>query len=314
MTLNTNSVIPEYEPGGVVNNDFGYNRIIGETAGSNPGSFNKVAPRDPQGNLEDPDLTNGGPSGMFVDPLTDDLYVCDPGNRRVQVFERGTGEFLRQLGDGTRGTSGNSFLAPSSVCIDFERTIYVGDVDQVRLLREKLPDREFGNVGGTVRRLDNGGPLEGATVSLGNELGVLAVRTTNINGQYFMNNLLIGTYNMIASKFNYDSDSAVIQVMGDTTVEVNFNLNPRTPSLVGAYTGTVIDSFTNLPIADVTISILGTSLTTQTDDAGNFALTNVAPGTYQVQFSHPEFGTLTRQIQIVEGNVTNDPIIELNAL
>src|SRR5690606_7651599 len=124
-----------------------------------------------------------------------------------------------------------------------------------------LPDRKFGNVGGTVARLDNGNPIEGATVTIGNELGVLGVRTSNINGQYLISNLLTGSYNMLASKFNYDSDSAVIQVLSDTTVEVNFNLNPRTPSIVGSYTGTVIDAFTNLPIANVTVSLLGTSLT-----------------------------------------------------
>ena len=127
-------------------------------------------------------------------------------------------------------------------------------------------------------------------------------------------NLLTGSYNMLASKFNYDSDSAVIQILSDTTVEVNFNLNPRTPSIVGSYTGTVIDAFTNLPIANVTVSLIGTSLTANTDDAGNFAVTNIAPGVYQVQFSHPEFGTVTRQIEIVEGNVTTDPLIELEAL
>jgi hypothetical protein len=302
---------PQYIPPQFVDNQFGFSRVIGETVGSAPGSFNQLPPRDPAGNLEDPDLTNGGPSGMAVNPLTDELFVCDPGNRRLQVFSRGTNDFVRQVGDGFRGTSGSSFVAPSSVAVDYEGNIYVCDVDQLRIIREKLADRNYGNVGGTVRRMDNQTVLAGATVSIGNELGVLALRTTNINGDYLIRNLRTGTYYMSATKFNFDSDTARIQVLNDTTVRADFNLNPNTPPVVGSYTGNIIDASSNLYLDDVTVTVVGTSLTATSDSLGHFLFTTLAPGTYQVIFTKEGYEVLTRDVTIVSGQTTTDSLLQM---
>lgn len=301
---------PQYQIPTFVGNQFGVNEVIGETVGNAPGSFSQYPPTN-GGQLEDPDLTNGGPSGMSVDPLTDELYVCDPGNRRIQVFDRDTHEFLRQIGDGSRGRSGSAFVAPSSIAVDFQGNLFVCDVTDLRYIPEKLADRKYGDVGGTVRRLDNDLPLPGSTVTIGNELGTLAIAATNINGQYRFENLRIGTFYMTATKFNYDSDTATIQIKPDVMVEANFNLNPRTPPTVGSYVGDVIDADSNLYLRDVVVTIVGTSLTATTDSLGHFLFTAIAPGTYQVTFAREGYETLTRDVIITSGNTTTDGLIQL---
>jgi hypothetical protein len=292
-------------------NSFGFNRVIGESVGSAPGSFNQNPAYNPDGGLEDTDLSNGGPSGIFCDPMTDNVLICDPGNRRIQVFNPTTGAFIRQIGNGTRGRAGNAFLAPSSIMMDYEGNMFVSDVNDLRLLREKQPGLHFGSVGGTVRRLDNLQPLQGATVSIGNEAGNLGAVATNINGDYIIRYLLIGTYYMTSTKFAYDSDTATVQILSDTTIRADFNLRPRTPATTGSYVGSIIDSVTNLPLTDVTVTVVGTSLVSTTDSLGRFLFTTMAPGVYQVVYTKTGYQTLTRDIEIIGGSTTADQLLQL---
>jgi hypothetical protein len=310
ITLNPNS--ETYNLSSFANNPFGYLRVLGESVGSAPGSFNQNPPYAPDGTLEDADLSNGGPSGMFCDPMTDNVYICDPGNRRIQVFAPETGAFLRQIGDGTRGRAGGSFLAPSSVWVDFEGNIFVTDVNDLRVLREKQPGLHFGSVGGTVSRLDTMQPLEGATVSIGSEVANLGAVATNINGQYRIRYLPTGTYYMSATKFGYDSDTATVQIINDQMITANFNLNPRTPATTGSYTGNVVDSFTNLPLPGVSVSIVGTSVTATTDSLGRFMINNLAPGQHQVIFSLAGYVTVTRDVEIIGGTTVTDQLIQMD--
>lgn len=311
IELVSTTVPPSYTVGPLVDNDFGYVRVIGESVGNAPGSFNQNPPLNPDGELEDPDLTNGGPSGMSCDPLSDDVYICDPGNRRVQVFQRDTGTFLRQIGDGLRGNSGSSFIAPSEVALDMEGNIFVADVDLIRVIRENYSDRQFGNVGGTVRNLQLGSPLEGATVSLGNELGTLALRSTNINGDYLFRNLLADTYFLSANKFGFDSDTTMVQIIANETTRADFNLQPNEPAVIGAYTGTIIDAYSNLPVDDVLVQVVGTGLATYTDDIGRFQINNILPGKYQVVFTKNAYVTLTRDVDIFADQTTTDSFLQL---
>jgi len=314
ISVNLNTIPPVYSTSPIVNNGFDYTRVIGASVGNAPGSFNQNPPLNPDGGLEDPDLSNGGPSGMNVDWLSDNVYICDPGNRRIQVFAPDTGDFIRQIGDGTRGSAGSAFLAPSSVTIDMEGNVFVCDVNNLRVLRESFPDRLFGNIGGEVRRIDTRIPLEGATVTLGNELGTLAIRTTNINGEYLIRNILTGTYYMSATKFRYDSDTATIQIIKDQTVRADFNLIPQEPATTGSYTGTVIDSSTNLWLSGVTVHVVGTSITATTDDIGHFVINNITPGTYQMVFTMDGYEVLTRDVEILSGTTTTDLLLEMHPL
>jgi DNA-binding beta-propeller fold protein YncE len=66
-----------------------------------------------------------GPSGVAINETTGDVYVVDPGNSRVEVFEA-SGAYVSQFGGGE--TPAGSFSAPTAVAVD-QRTgdIYVAD-------------------------------------------------------------------------------------------------------------------------------------------------------------------------------------------
>jgi len=322
-TLTVDLTLPPfiYEIGGIVNNRYGYNRIIGVPGGSLPGSFAINPPRGPSGALEDPDLTEGGPSGMAVDPRTDDLYVCDPGNRRIQVFDKNQ-NFIRQIGDGTRGTSGNSLVAPSEVVVTLDGTIFVadtlGDGSGIGLLRRfgvtTAPD--FGSVGGTVMnpRTVPPSPVVEARVTILNVNGVVAVQNTNINGEYRFDNLPVGTYFLTADKAGFSTDSTSIDVVANQHVIVNFNLYPNLPPTLGFYVGAVYDEVTNKAIPGVRVRIIPTSMEAYTDTYGRFQINEIPAGDYQVEFTHEDYVTFTRDLHIVAGQTTRHDAIKLTPL
>ncbi len=311
-----------YTFGGVVDNGYGFTRIIGITGGSIPGSFALYPPRSPDGALEDNDLTAGGPSGMAVDPRTDNLYVCDPGNRRIQIFDE-DGQFVRQLGDGLRGMSGNHFIAPSDLTVLIDGTVLVcdtmgsgSDTGLLRVIPTAPSSPHFGSVGGFVRNptLNPPGPMAAATVTIMNENGIVDTSETNINGEYRFENLPLGTYYLIASKSNYTTDYTDISIINDETVMVNFNLYPRLAPTVGSYVGTIYDSVTHMAVAEVLVRILPTSMSTRTDAQGQFSFDEILAGDYQAEFSANGYATKVKDIHIVAGETTIDPTIFLDPI
>ncbi len=307
-----------FEP--AIQDAFGYRFIIGDLPGSSPGSFN------PNPSPDDPDLTQGGPSGMCFDPRPDhnnELYVCDPGNARVQIFntngQSGPWEFMEQI---TQDSSGRALIAPSSVTVDPDGNVFIGDIDTVRrIIRRPIQDT-FGAIGGTVRNGALQIPLQGATVTLRSQDGfsVAEAETTDINGQYLFENLPVGNYFMSASKFNFNTDTPTtpITVQGDTVIIANFNLFAPTPENFGNYVGNVRDSDTNKPVADVTVRILGTGLQTATDTTGHFEIPNIPPGTYQVLFeSDPDsdaYQSFVRDLVVTQGQTTADNFLEMTPI
>ena len=309
-----NPATQRYTLSSLVDNPVGFNVVIGDSYGGGPSQFSASAPRDNNGNLDDPDIRVGGPAGMTVDWRTDDLFVCDPGNRRVQVFDSTTHEFKFQYGNGARGNSGSSYLAPSDVAVDLEGTVFIADADQMRVIRPSAAGRQYGGVEGTVMNVNTHDVLAGSTVSIGNELGVIAVRTSDINGQYRIPSLLTGQYFMQCTKFNFDSDSTIVDILPETDIVVNFNLTPNSPATLGSYGGVVIDDLSGLNIEGVSVVIANTSRSSTTDSIGSFFINDIPPGSYQVIFTHPDFLPLTKTIDISTGQAKFDNRIIMTPL
>jgi len=302
---------------GVSGNSYGWNRIIGEGYGSAPGSFAINPAIDPlTGDLEDLDDDAGGPAGIGIDPRNDDVFICDPGNRRVQVFDK-NGVFLRQIGDGNRGTSGNSLIAPSSVTIDTDGTVYICDTNILRVFREAEQRLEFGNIAGTVRNTKEANPIPivDASITISSlSGGVVTTALTDVNGQYRINNLLIGAYFVVANKFQYESDSTKVTILPDETVVANFNLFPQTGTEPGHITGVVLDSITNLPIHGAIVTVVGTSLTTLSDVNGFFTINGIEAGDWQVRFDMDIYNTAIRDVHVVESMTTSMGVIRMQPL
>jgi len=309
----------KYSIGGIIDNEYGFNRIIGIPGGSLPGSFAINPPFNPDGGLEDEDLTAGGPSGFGIDPRNDDVYICDPGNRRVQVFTKDL-QFKAQIGDGFRGTSGNRLVAPGDVTVSLDGTIFItdtlgGGVGWLRVFGEPVPP-EFGSVGGMVRNMgtEPPTPVAEATVAILDANGLVATQATNVRGEYRFENLPLATYFLTADRFGYSTDSASVDLVADRTVIVNFNIYPHMPPTLGYYVGAVYDDVTNQAIPEVTMHLIGTSISAITNVYGRFQVDDIPAGDYQVEFLHEDYVTHTRDLHIVAGQTTRHDSIRLTPL
>jgi hypothetical protein len=316
--------VAAYELETTTPDEWGYRYIIGDLPGTSPESFSPNPPLDGNGQLLDADLTQGGPSGMCFDPRPDhnkDLYVCDPGNGRISVFrtvnQAGPWSFVDSI---TQDSGGRDLLAPSSVTVDPDGNVFIGDVDQVRRVIRKPINDTFGAVGGTVMNATINVPLVGATVTVRSQDGftVNESKVTDINGQYLFENLPVGNYFMQATKFNYQSDTPTtpITVLADKRIIVNFNLFAPTPENFGNYVGNVRDAAGHKPVQGVTVQILGTGLKTTTDTTGHFEIPNIPPGDYQVLFSIEgnSYQAFVRDVVISTGQTTVDNFLEMTAI
>ena len=73
------------------------------------------------------------------------------------------------------------------------------------------------------------------------------------------------------------------------------------PSQVGGVTGWVFDS--NGSVEDVYVSLLGTLFSDSTDSNGHYMLDSIAPGIYDISFTHPDHrDTVVSGITVVAGN------------
>jgi TonB family protein len=92
----------------------------------------------------------------------------------------------------------------------------------------------------------------------------------------------------IPVKITYRYEFTIVTKMVSTGPQVNFE-------------GVVLDRFKKQPLADVTVRIKDLDLATKTDEKGEFAFTDVAPGTYKVEIRHPRLVTVLTDETIQRG-------------
>jgi hypothetical protein len=162
-----------------------------------------------------------------------------------------------------------------------------------------------GSISGTVTDSITGLPINGATVACsGSPTCISAITPTN--GTYTLSSLTEGTYQLVASAPNYTTSSTtpVVVVPGGTPSQP-FALVP-TP---GTITGTVIDTFTSLPVSGASVTCNGPPACTGTSTAsdGSYTLT-VEPGSYTVVLSKTGYITTTRSgVVVTSGNAASGP-------
>lgn len=69
------------------------------------------------------------PTGVAV--FGDEIYACDFGENKVEIFNRFTGERLRSIGE--RGDQDGQFVRPLGIDIDLMGNVYVSDVVRCRI-------------------------------------------------------------------------------------------------------------------------------------------------------------------------------------
>jgi N-acetylneuraminic acid mutarotase len=157
-----------------------------------------------------------------------------------------------------------------------------------------------GTLTGTVTDSVTNQPISGATIEV-TPLG--ASTTTGVDGTYSLI-LPVDTYDVTASAFGYESQTAtgVVITDGGTTVQ-DFAL-VAAPS--GSLSGTVTDDASN-PLANATVTILGTPIPPATTDAtGFYSFPDVPDGTYDVRAEAGRCNTAVTDSVVVSGATTHD--------
>lgn len=153
-----------------------------------------------------------------------------------------------------------------------------------------------GTISGNVK--DGGGAnLSGATVAT-NTGGYTT--TTDASGNYTLSNVATGTYDVTASKTGYNSQTQAGKVVtSNTTTTANFTCTRQT----GTLTGNVKNSGgTNLSGATVSTNTGGYSATTDTN--GNYTISSVVTGTYDVTAAKSGYNSQTQTGKTVSNGAT----------
>lgn len=83
-----------------------------------------------------------------------------------------------------------------------------------------------------------------------------------------------------------------VLVTGGVVLEAVGAAGTKWSADLGALEGTVVDSASKLPIANVSVALLGTDYRTTTDSTGRFRIGNALPGQYQLILSDPMLDTM----------------------
>lgn len=159
-----------------------------------------------------------------------------------------------------------------------------------------------GSVAGTITG-PGGLPLAGVLVeALDNRNNVLSTASTNASGQYAINSLAPATNDRLRiSTPGFDTHIIGFQVTAGQTTIVNAELHASAGSLLG----TVTDASEGTPIAGASIRAFSSEgiavQSTLSDAGGNYTLSSLGPGSYNVVFAAEGYAGKTVGAFVISG-------------
>ncbi len=160
-----------------------------------------------------------------------------------------------------------------------------------------------GAIAGTVTNEANGAPIPGTSILVLQNFTVVSSALTDANGNYSIPDLAPGNYTVIANAQNFSIAVVGATVTVNTTTTVNFALKAD----LGKIFGTVTDSVTTLPIPGATIQVRNSFIvvaTSITDSNGGYNFPNLAPDTYTVTASAPDYQRQAQSASVTSNQVT----------
>lgn len=127
--------------------------------------------------------------------------------------------------------------------------------------------------------------LKGAKVQLTllNNANLTFTDYTNQQGQYRINNLVSGHYQVSVSRGNYSS-------IGISDLKINKNIHKDFKmKSAGVISGFIFSKETNSPISGITVRLVGSGLTGITDVNGHYEIPCVPVGSYKVFVNDPAY-------------------------
>ena len=154
-----------------------------------------------------------------------------------------------------------------------------------------------GSISGKVTDASTASAIVGATVSYSG-----GSATTDSGGNYSLANVVPGSYTLTASKTGYANSSQSVTVTSNTNSTANFQLTTALTGGNGTITGKVTNISTGAGLSGGTVSYSGGSAPTDTN--GNYTLSNVVPGTYNVTAARTGFLSRTQSVTVTSNTTT----------
>lgn len=126
---------------------------------------------------------------------------------------------------------------------------------------------------------------------------------TTSAGLFEFRDLLPGTYNLQLSLSQYGTITSTLSTKAGGTVDLGVLIMTKVQDpTTGTARGTVKDASTGLPLSGALVTVNG-ALTQLTDGAGNYQVSNVAPGTITVQANKDGYATVGSTGSVAAGGV-----------
>ncbi len=202
----------------------------------------------------------------------------------------------------------------TSYTLTVEKTNYVTgsytvNITEATATTQNVVASRYGSMSGTVT--DETGNVEGATVNvvaIDTTTPVLYTGTTIANGTYQIANVAPGTYDVWFSKANHVSAKTDDQTVVAATDKVVNKVLGEYANYGGKITSAGPVNQENV-LVEFYSAYPGTPAYSDLTDAnGDYAITNIAPGTYQVKVSKTAFVTQWAMDRVVaaDADITND--------
>ena len=176
-------------------------------------------------------------------------------------------------------------------------------VELKRLARIKLELPTF--LAGTVIDKDSREPVPGVLVSIGNSS---MTGRSNATGAYIIRKIPLGEHTVLARHEDYHDGSEIVVAEGPGKVELDFRIAPITTGIV---VGTAVNQATGEPLANVTVTIAGQTVTT--DSQGRFRIADIESGDIRVQAGSEGFRPTGSDISLA-ARTTAETVLELDPI
>jgi len=167
-------------------------------------------------------------------------------------------------------------------------------------------DDESGIITGTVTNEEDS-QLSDVSITLIENDNVVSETTTDEDGEYELTEIATGTYDIEAVKSDYKTGVDEVTVEADLTTELPFELVADIEEETGMITGETVDQDAT-PLEETAIEVVDGGdiiAETTTDEDGEYELTDVPTGTYEVDAVQSGYEVETDEIT-VEGDTTHE--------
>lgn len=157
-----------------------------------------------------------------------------------------------------------------------------------------------GSITGGVRNSSDSNPINDALVRLEQNNIIKYSAYSYSGGTYQFNNIIPGTYNLVAIKFGYDNWLKSVLITSNETSQ-NITMEPN----VGSISGGTRDNSTSIAINSALIRLEQNNIikhSSYSDSTGNYEFNNIVPGNYNLVSLKSGYCNWIKSVNIIAGN------------